>query len=168
MLRSCLTASAHTALSLPLTPSALQAAALYEKGELDACVATCRKAIDRGAEVMAPYALKAKAWARIGNAEQKRGNLAGAIEAYDSSLLESHTEDVYEKCKKAKAEMKKAAELAYRDPAKAAEAKERGNEAFKAGNFKLAIEEYSEAIKRDPDAAVYYANRAAARCKVRC
>lgn len=130
-------------------------------------MATCRKAIDRGAEIMAPFALKAKAWARIGNAEQKRGNLAAAIEAYESSLLESHTEDVYDKCKKAKAEMKKVAELAYRDPAKAAEAKERGNEAFKAGNFKLAIEEYSEAIKRDPEAAVYYANRAAARCKVR-
>lgn len=156
----------HAITHVDACPNSLQAAALYEKSELDECIATCKKALERGAEIMAPFALKAKAWARIGNAEQKRGNLAAAVEAYESSLLESHTEDVYEKCKKAKAEMKKAAELAYRDPAKAVEAKERGNEAFKAGNFKKAIEEYSEAIKRDPEAAVYYANRAAARCKV--
>jgi tetratricopeptide (TPR) repeat protein len=44
--------------------------------------------------------------------------------------------------------------------------RERGNEAFKAGDFPKALAEYSEAIKRDPDTAVYYVNRAAARTKL--
>jgi stress-induced-phosphoprotein 1 len=71
-----------------------KAAALMEKGELDECIAVCKKALERGSEVMAPYASKAKAWARIGNAELKRNNLSQAIEAYESSLLESHSDDV--------------------------------------------------------------------------
>ena len=138
----------------------------FEQGELDACVVTCRRALERGAEVMAPYALKAKAWARIGAAESRRGDLAAAVAAYDSSLLESHSDEVYEKRKRARAALAAAEAAAYRDPALALEAKERGNAAFKASDFPRAIAEYSEAIKRDPDAALLYANRAAARTKV--
>jgi stress-induced-phosphoprotein 1 len=145
----------------------LNAAAVhFERGQWDEAIATCRKALERGGEVFAPYALKAKAWARIGNAEAKRDNLQAAVEAYESSLLESHTDEVYEKAKKAKAELKARAEAAYRDPAKGAEAKERGNELFKAGKFKEAIAEYSDAIRRDPECAAYYSNRAAALTKV--
>ena len=36
----------------------------------------------------------------------------------------------------------------------------------RAGKFRESIEEYSEAIKRKPDDAVYYCNRATARTKV--
>lgn len=145
----------------------LNAAAVhFERGQWEEAIATCRRALERGSEVFAPYALKAKAWARIGNAEAKRDNLQAAVEAYESSLLESHTDEVYEKVKKAKAELKARAEAAYRDPVKGAEAKERGNELFKAGKFKEAIAEYSDAIKRDPECAAYYSNRAAALTKV--
>lgn len=46
------------------------------------------------------------------------------------------------------------------------EAKERGNEAFKTGDFPKAIAEYSEAIKRQPDNAKYWTNRAVAKAKL--
>jgi stress-induced-phosphoprotein 1 len=67
-----------------------QAAVHFETGDLDACVATCRSAIERGRAIFAPYPAIAKAFARIGNAEVKRGALQAAIDAYESSLLESH------------------------------------------------------------------------------
>lgn len=67
-----------------------QAAVHFETGDLDACVATCRAAIERGRAIFAPYPAIAKAFARIGNAEAKRGALQAAIDAYESSLLESH------------------------------------------------------------------------------
>ena len=51
---------------------------------------------------------------------------------------------------------------AYINPEKALEAKERGNVHFKAGKFPQAIEEYTEAINREPTNPTYYSNRAAA------
>lgn len=48
----------------------------------------------------------------------------------------------------------------------ALEAKERGNDLFRAGSFKEAIGEYEEAIKRDPANAAYRNNLAAALQKV--
>ena len=82
------------------------------------------------------------------------------------SFLFSRSEETYEELKKVKAEKKKRDEESYRDPGKAAEAKEKGNDAFKGGDFPTAIAHYSEAIKRDPNNAVYWANRAAARIKL--
>lgn len=142
------------------------AAAYFEQAKYDECIATCKAALARGDEIMAPYAQKAKAWARIGNAYSKQGDLPAAIEAFDNSLLESHTEDVHDKLKKAKAELKKRTEAEYINPALAVEAKERGNDLFKKGDFAGAIGEYTEAIKRDPTNPVYYTNRATARNKV--
>ena len=52
------------------------------------------------------------------------------------------------------------------DPAKAVEAKDRGNELFRAGDWPGAVKEYEEAIKRDPRNAAYHNNRAAALAKL--
>lgn len=41
------------------------------------------------------------------------------------------------------------------------EAKNKGNAAFTAGNFKEAIEHFTEAIKHDPQNHVLYSNRSA-------
>jgi stress-induced-phosphoprotein 1 len=143
-----------------------KAAVFFEEGRLDECVDVCKAAIARGREVFAPYATIAKAYVRIGNTHVKRGDLASAIEAYENAQLEHHSEEILDKLKKLRRELKAAEESAYKDPAKGAEAKERGNEAFKRGDFPTAVVEYSEAIKRDPGNAVYYANRAAARTKL--
>ena len=48
----------------------------------------------------------------------------------------------------------------------AAEAKERGNTAFREQNWPLALREYEEAIKRDPKEPAYQNNLAATLCKV--
>ena len=143
-----------------------EAAVYFEQNDMDKCIATCEKAKEKGREVQAPFSVIAKAFARMGNAYSKKGDLQAAKDAYESSLMEHRTEEVQDKLKKLKAELKQQTELAYRDPVKAEEAKERGNELFKAGKFPDAIEAYSEAIKRAPDNARYYTNRATARAKL--
>ncbi|KAK9806733.1 hypothetical protein WJX72_000870 [[Myrmecia] bisecta] len=73
---------------------------------------------------------------------------------------------------KAKAGAKKTGKGKAASPKKAAKAshaercKAAGNEAFKAGDFDRAIQEYSGAIQADPASAVYYSNRAMALLKV--
>ena len=143
-----------------------QAAVHFELKAYDECIAVCTKAIDDGRDSGAAFPMLAKAYARIGNANVRKGDFPAAIEAYERSLMESHSDDVYTRLKRTKADMKKAEEQAYLDPEKAKEAKEAGNELFKAGDFKGAIEQYSDAIRRDPTQAVYYANRGAARTKI--
>lgn len=74
----------------------------------------------------------------------------------------SCSDAVYDKVKKARADLKKREETAYIDPAKGLEAKEEGNRLFTAGNFKDALAKYQDATKRDPTNAIYWANCAAA------
>ena len=56
--------------------------------------------------------------------------------------------------------------MAYISQPKADEAREEGNSLFKAGDYPAAVKAYSEAIKRSPDDARGYANRAAAYIKL--
>ena len=77
-----------------------QAAVYFARKEYDTCVQVCQRAVERATEIMAPFAHKAKIFSRLGNAEHKRGNLAAAIEAYDKSLMEHHSDDVYARRKK--------------------------------------------------------------------
>jgi stress-induced-phosphoprotein 1 len=142
------------------------AAARFEKGDLEGCITECKEAIEYARTVRAPLSSVAKAMARIGNALLKQGDTKGALKAYEDSLMESHSDAVMKKKKALIARIKKEEEEAYLDAEKAVEAKNEGNEHFKAGAFPKAVEAYSEAIKRDPTQAVYWANRAAARTKL--
>jgi stress-induced-phosphoprotein 1 len=153
------------------------AAVYLETNQLDLCIETCQQAIDIGRENRAEYALIAKVYVRIGNAflkkeEQEPQNafdhLKAAIDAYEKAQMENRTKEIERKIKQVELKLKKAKELAYIDPEKAIEAKTKGNEAFKQGDFPKAVDLYTEAIKRDPSNAVYYANRAAAYTKLTC
>jgi len=151
-----------------------RAACHFEKKDYDECIKDCEEAIKTGREHRADFKVLARAFARIGNAHYRKGMaseveadkqeiLSEAIEAYNKSLTEHRTDDVWTKLKKAQSEKKKAAEKAYVDPAKAAEEKEAGNVFFKEGQWVEAMRKYSEAIKRDPkgpDTHIFHSNRA--------
>ena len=137
------------------------AAVKFEQKDYDGCVAKCKEGIEAGRAVRADFKLVAKAFARIGNAYKAQGKLAEAIRAYEDSLMEDRTPDVEKRLKQTVAAKKKAETEAYVDPEKAEEARQEGNELFKAGKFPAAIEKYGEAMKRNPKSAVPYSNRAA-------
>lgn len=57
-------------------------------------------------------------------------------------------------------------EINFINPELAEQHKEKGNEAMKQSDFGTAIDEYTLAIKRNPQNAAYYSNRCAAYIKV--
>ena len=137
-----------------------------EQKEFDKCMEKCEEGIKVGRANYAPYEAVAKAYARMGACMHKQGNLAEAIKYYKTAQVEHRTDVVMRKIRKLEKQLKEQEAKAYLNPEKAAEAKARGNEKFKAGSFPEAIKEYSEAIARDPTNAVYYNNRAAAYTKL--
>jgi len=141
-------------------------AAYFEKGDYDKCIETCEKAVEEGREIYADFKLISKSYARIGSAYEKKGDLEQAITNYNRSLTEHRTPDVLAKLRAAEKNKVAAAKQAYIDPAKAEEAREEGNKKFKENDFPGAVAAYSEMIKRAPDDARGYSNRAAAFIKL--
>lgn len=141
-----------------------RAAAKFEAGDFEGCVADCKLAIDRNVEgsLRTDFKVIAKAWARIGNARVRMGELDGAAEAYGKSLLEAHDPKVYQSHKETlrAAEKKRAAE--YINPEISDKERTEGNALFKKGDFPASVKKYTEAIKRNPTDPKAYANRAAA------
>jgi stress-induced-phosphoprotein 1 len=134
--------------------------------EFDKCIAACHKAIEVGQDHHADYKTIAKAYARIAKAFFVQKQWADAIHWYDKALTNDRNSDYIAMKKKAEKSKKEEDRLAYIDPAKAVEAKERGNELFKQGNYPSAIREYTEAIKRNPEDGKLFSNRAAAYTKL--
>ncbi|KAI1347527.1 hypothetical protein F5Y01DRAFT_295027 [Xylaria sp. FL0043] len=141
-------------------------AAYYEKGDYQACIDACTKAIEEGRMIYADFKMIAKSYARIGSAYEKMGDLAAAVENYQKSLTEHRTPDTVNKLRAAERKKIEAAKAAYIDPAKAEEAREEGNKKFKEQDFPGAVAAYSEMIKRAPDDPRGYSNRAAAFVKL--
>ncbi|KAK3905764.1 heat shock protein sti1 [Staphylotrichum tortipilum] len=141
-------------------------AAYFEKGDYQACIETCTKAIEEGRNLYADFKIIAKSYARIGTAHEKQGNLAEAVDFYNMSLREHRTPDVVNKLRAAERNKIEAARKAYIDPAKAEEAREEGNKKFKESDWPGAVAAYSEMIKRAPEDARGYSNRAAAFIKL--
>lgn len=141
-------------------------AAYFEKGDYQACIDACTKAIDEGRLIYADFKMIAKSYARIGSAYEKLGDLTLAVENYQKSLTEHRTPDTVNKLRAAERKKIEAAKTAYVDPAKAEEAREEGNKKFKEQDFPGAVAAYSEMIKRAPDDPRGYSNRAAAFIKL--
>ncbi|KAJ2663178.1 Hsp90 cochaperone [Coemansia sp. RSA 1200] len=138
-----------------------KAAVYFEMGKYDECIETCERAIEVGRDNRAGYSHIAKALGRIGTAYSKKDDLDKAIDYYNRSLTEHRLADILTKLRTLEKVRKTREEEAYRDEAKADEARERGNEFFKAAAYPEAQKEYSEAIKRNPDDPRAYSNRAA-------
>ena len=94
------------------------------------------------------------------------GDYGSAIEYFQRSLTEHRTPDILAKLRDAEKTKEEMDRKAYIDPQKADEAREQGNTFFKAGNFPEAVKAYTEAIKRAPEDARGYGNRAAAYIKL--
>ncbi|EFX03578.1 heat shock protein sti1 [Grosmannia clavigera kw1407] len=141
-------------------------AAYFEKGDFQACVDACTTAAEEGRASFADFKTIAKSYARIGTAQERLGNMDAAIESYNRSLREQRTPDVVSKLRAAERRRIDEARQAYVDPAKAEEARETGNRKFKESDWPGAVAAYSEMVKRAPDDARGYSNRAAAFIKL--
>uniref|UniRef100_A0A7S2I8L0 STI1 domain-containing protein n=1 Tax=Helicotheca tamesis TaxID=374047 RepID=A0A7S2I8L0_9STRA len=132
----------------------------------DDCIEACQKAVEVGKANMAPFEDRAKALTRCAKAYQKKKDLDNAIEMCKAAQLESYDKATERMLKTLELERRKASVLAYQDDEKAEEAKQRGNEAFRAKNWAEAVKEYEEAVKRAPKNAPIRNNLAAALCKI--
>jgi stress-induced-phosphoprotein 1 len=143
-----------------------RSAAHFEKGDYDACITDCKAAIEHGREIMADFKVIAKAFGRMGSAYEKQGDMANAVEYFQRSLTEHRTPDVLNKLRAAEKAKRKAEIDAYLSPEKAEEARELGSQKFKEADWPAAVEAYTEMIKRAPDDARGYSNRAACLIKL--
>ena len=143
-----------------------RAAANLEKGDFDACIGDCDAAIEKGRSIRADYTVIAKAMTRKGNALVKQGKLEEAVDQYQHSLTEHRTADTLKRLNDAEKALKEAKEVAYLDPVKGEDARERGNGFFKDQKFPEAVKEYTEAIARNPKDHKAYSNRAASYTKL--
>jgi stress-induced-phosphoprotein 1 len=136
-------------------------AAKFEKGDYEGTIEACNQAVEYGREILADFKMIAKAFARIGSAYEKMGDLANAILYYQKAQTEHRTPEVLAKLRAAeKAKITKEKE-AYLNPEEAEKARELGNAKFKEADWPAAVEAYSEMIKRAPDDPRGYSNRAA-------
>jgi stress-induced-phosphoprotein 1 len=92
----------------------------------------------------------------------KRDDTDNALQMYGKAQMEKFDKAIERKVKNLELELKKKQREHYINPELGAAAKERGNAAFRDGNFPVAIQEYEEACKRDPKNAAYRNNLAAA------
>ena len=143
-----------------------KAAVYFEKGDFDSCVKACDDAVEKGRELRVDYKLVGKAMTRKGNALVKLDRLEDAIEVYGKSLMEHRNADTLKRLNETERELKERTKKAYLDPAKADEAREKGNELFKEQKYPEAVEQYTESIARNPDDHRVYSNRAACYTKL--
>lgn len=141
-------------------------AVFFEQGKLDECIKTCEKAIEVGRENRSDFKHIAKAYARIGTAYHKKDDLDQSLNYYNKSLSEHRDSAIVEKTNMIQGLIKEKERLAYIDPEKANQEKEQGNVNFKAGKYPDAIKHYTEAIKRNPEDAKLFSNRAACYTKL--
>jgi stress-induced-phosphoprotein 1 len=143
-----------------------KAAVYIEMGESDKAIEICKEALEVGNANRAKYEDRAKVYQRMAAAFLKKDDMDSAIDAYGKAQLEHHDKATERKMKNLELERKKRAREQYISPELGLEAKERGNTAFRQGNYPQAIEEYEEATKRDPTNAPFRNNLAAAYLKM--
>jgi len=143
-----------------------KAAVYIEMNECNTAIEICQSIFEKARSVKFSFEDRAKVYQRIAAAHLKMNDIPEAIKAYGKAQMESFDKNIERKMKNLELEKKKRDIELYINPTLGLEAKERGNAAFRDGNFPQAITEYEEAVKRDPTNAPYYNNLAAAYLKM--
>lgn len=142
------------------------AAVFFERKEYEKCIAECEKGIEIGRENRADYKLISKALTRIGNAHRKMNDFKAAKTYYEKALSEHRTPEVKTLLSEVERLFREQERKNYINPELAEQEKNLGNDLFRKGDFSEALKHYSEAIKRNPDDAKLYSNRAACYTKL--
>ncbi|XP_066246727.1 stress-induced-phosphoprotein 1 [Euwallacea similis] len=142
------------------------AAVYFEQKDYDKCIQECEKGIEVGRENRADFKMIAKSLMRIGNAYKKKKEYQNARTYYEKSMSEHRTPEIRTLLSEVEKLIKEEEKNSYINPELAEQEKEKGNEFFKKGDYANAVKHYSEAIKRNPDDAKLYSNRAAGYTKL--
>lgn len=142
------------------------AAVYFEQKKYEDSIKTCLDAIELGRENRADFKLIAKAFTRIANSHRKLGEYTNAKVFYEKSLSEHRVPETRAMLAEVEKIIKEEERKSYIDPVKAEEEKETGNDLFKKGDFAGALKHYTEAIRRNPEDAKLYSNRAACYTKL--
>jgi stress-induced-phosphoprotein 1 len=108
----------------------------------------------------------AKIYLRMATIKQKRNQWDECIEFIQKALMEDNNKAGRNALREAERLKEKYDRENYFDPAKAEAHKEKGNEYFGASKWAEAKVEYDEALKRNPQDAKLFSNRAAALTKL--
>lgn len=165
------TAIAHYDKALELYPNDMtfltnKSAVYFEMGDFPKCIETCEKAVELGRDIRADFKLIAKALFRIGRCYEKQDDMANAKKYFDKALSEHRSPEIIKAAQALDKKIKEIERKSYINPEIAEQEKQLGNAAFSKGDFPTAMKHYNEAIKRNPDDAKLYSNRAACYSKL--
>mmetsp|Transcript_20591 Transcript_20591/g.33430 ORF Transcript_20591/g.33430 Transcript_20591/m.33430 type:complete len:576 (-) Transcript_20591:192-1919(-) len=128
--------------------------------DFDQALKICEEAFKLADAHNADYKEKAKILTKTGKCYSKKGDHAKACDYYQKSLMEDYSALADRLLRQTKEYMEKVKKKNYIDPEKSQEHMAKGRQLFGEKKWRGAIEEFSEALKRDPKNYKAYSNRA--------